>query len=674
MWRSGHVLLVLIVVGTCSTNAAADVRVPSLIGDHMVVQRGKPVRLWGQADPGETVRASLAGADATTEADASGRWALTLPALAAGGPHTLTIRGRNVLTFRDVQAGEVFVASGQSNMEWPLSQSLGAGDALKAGCGGLRLFTVTKATAVAPRDDVQGMWLPCNEETAPSFSAVAFHFGQALHRALGLPIGLVHTSWGGTPAEAWTPREALLAESSLAPMVHELDTLLRDPSAREEAARKLAEWEARNFHQDTRNTGEAQGFARGGDDAGWLPMELPQYWENAGLRMDGAVWFRRTADVPAAWAGRDATLSLGAIDDFDTTYWNGERVGTTGRETPQFYAAPRQYTVPGRLVKAGRNVVAVRVFDHFGNGGFGGTAPEMTLRPIDGQARLSLAGTWRYRIERRLDPAMADFSTQPRLPGADDPNSPTVLWNAMTAALTPFPVAGVIWYQGESNAGRAFQYRTLFPAMIESWRRAWREPELPFLFVQLANFTALARTPGDSEWAELREAQTMTLRLPKTGMAVTLDIGDADDIHPRNKKEVGHRLALQALRLIYGQSVVASGPRFVSAMREEAAMRVRFETGGTGLMTTDGSAPVGFAVAGADRRWRWAEARIEGDTVLVSSPEVSEPVAVRYGWADNPPNTLRSRAGLPAEPFRTDTWPGMTEPSTAPASASKSAP
>lgn len=673
MRRSGIVLLTLLVLASSAANAAADVRVPSLIGDHMVVQRGKPVRLWGQADPGETVRASLAGAEATTVADAAGRWTLTLPALAAGGPHTLTIRGRNVLTFRHVHAGEVWVASGQSNMEWPLSQSLGASDALAGGCDGLRLFTVTKATAVEPRDDVQGAWLPCSEETAPSFSAVAFHFGQTLHRALGVPIGLVHTSWGGTPAEAWTPREALLADSRLAPMVHELDAVLRDPSAREAAARKLAEWEARSFHQDTGNMGEAQGFARGNDAAGWLPMELPRYWEDAGLRMDGAIWFRRTVDVPPAWAGREVALSLGAIDDFDTAYWNGERVGATGRDTPQSYATPRQYTVPGRLVKAGQNVLAVRVFDHFGNGGFAGAAPQMALRSAGHDDRLSLSGTWQYRIERRLDPAVADFSTQPRLPGADDPNSPTVLWNAMTAALTPFPVAGVIWYQGESNAGRAFQYRTLFPTMIESWRRAWREPELPFLFVQLANFTALAGTPGDSEWAELREAQTLTLRLPKTGMAATLDIGDADDIHPRNKKDVGHRLALQALRVVYARNIVASGPRFVSATREGTAMRVRFETGGDGLTTADRSAPVGFAIAGADRRWRWADARIEGDTVLVWSSEVPEPAAIRYAWADNPPNTLRSRAGLPAEPFRTDTWPGITEPSPPPASTSKPA-
>jgi sialate O-acetylesterase len=560
-----------------------------------------------------------------------------------------------------VWAGEVWVASGQSNMEFPLSRATSGNEAAAAGCPGLRLFTVTKATATQPKTDVDGAWQACDAAAAEGFSAVAFFFGQELHRSLGVPVGLIHSSWGGTPAEAWTPRAALLAQPSLAPKIEALDAALSDAAGQADIARKIAEWEAKNFHQDTGNVGFGQGFSKvDAPTADWSKMELPQYWENAGLQIDGAVWFRRDVDVPAEWAGHDLSLSLGPVDDFDTTYWNGEQVGGIGSETPQYWEAPRRYTLPARLVKAGRNVVAVRVFDHYGNGGFGGSPSQMNLARSDGGPALPLAGTWDYKVERALPPAVVDYSTRPGGLSADDPNSPTVLWNAMMAPLTPFPLAGAIWYQGEANADRAYQYRTLFPTMIAAWREAWGLPDLPFLFVQLANFMAPPERPGESAWAELREAQTMTLQLPHTGMAVILDIGEADDIHPRDKKDVGLRLALQALKGVYGMDVVASGPTFASAAREGAAMRVRFRDTNGGLVSVDGGAPRGFAIAGADRKWHWADARIDGDSVIVSSVETPEPVAVRYGWADNPPNTLRNKAGLPAGPFRTDDWPGVT--------------
>jgi sialate O-acetylesterase len=643
--------------------AAADVKTAALIGDHMVVQQGRPVQLWGTAAAGESVHASMAGAEATATADEKGNWSVTLPAMKAGGPHTLSIRGTNALTFNDVWAGEVWVASGQSNMEFPLSRAIGGNEAAAAGCPGLRLFTVTKATAAQPKADVDGAWQACDAAAAEGFSAVAFFFGQELQRALNTPVGLIHSSWGGTPAEAWTPRAALLGKESLKPLVDAFDAAIADSAGQADIARKIAEWEARNFHQDTGNAGLEQGFAKAdAPAAGWSKMNLPQFWETAGLQIDGAVWFRRDVDVPAGWTGHELALSLGPIDDFDTTYWNGEPIGATGAETPQYWTAPRGYTVPARLVKAGRNVLAVRVFDHYGNGGFGGSPSQMNVAGAGGGPAMSLAGTWDYRVERALPPAVADYSTRPGGFSADDPNSPTVLWNAMMEPLTRFPLAGAIWYQGEANAGRAYQYRTLFPTMIAAWREAWALPDLPFLFVQLANFNPLATSPGESDWAELREAQTMTLQVPHTGMATILDIGEADDIHPRNKKDVGLRLALQALKGVYGRDVVASGPTCASAAREGGAMRIRFRDVGAGLLSADGGAPKGFAIAGADRKWHWADGRIDGESVVVSSADVPEPVAVRYGWADNPPNTLRNAAGLPAAPFRTDDWPGITGP------------
>ena len=656
-------IVVALVLVASPPAAFAAVRVAALIGNHMMVQRDRPVRLWGTAAPGESVRAALAGGKAATQTDASGHWAVTLPSVAAGGPFVLTIEGSNPLTFSDVWSGEVWVASGQSNMEFILARSKGADQAAVGGCPGLRLFTVAKATAGSPVADVSGAWQVCDADTAKDFSAVAFYFGQELHRALGVPVGLIHASWGGTPAEAWTPREALLADASLKPLIDVLDRAAHDEGARAEAARKVAAWEAKAFYQDTGNQGEAKGFARvHGGGGGWLKMDLPQFWEDAGLLIDGAVWFRREVVLPADWAGVDLALSLGPIDDFDVTYWNGERVGATGAETPDYWSIPRQYKVPARLAKAGRNVIAVRVFDHYGSGGFAGPASQMSVRlaAVEG-ATLPLAGSWTYKIERGLTPINVDFSTRPELMGIDNPHSPSVLWNAMIAPLTQFPVAGTIWYQGESNASRARQYRTLFPAMINAWRAAWRDSSLPFVFVQLPNYQepGVARPLGASAWAELREAQAMTLQLPKTTMAVTLDIGERGNIHPRNKADVGRRLALQALKLVYGKDVIASGPIFRKMVREGGTIRVSFANATSALATVDGTPAKGFMLAGADRAWHWADARIDGHSVVVSSPEIPEPVAVRYGWADDPPNTLRNQADLPAAPFRSDDWPAL---------------
>ncbi|HYN83967.1 MAG TPA: sialate O-acetylesterase [Pyrinomonadaceae bacterium] len=652
-----------------SHQARAEVRTPSVIGENMVLQQGRRVRLWGMSRRDERLTITFAGETARTVADERGRWQAFLGPFKAGWPYTLVISGTNTHTFKNVMVGEVWVCSGQSNMEWPLARAEGGPqDAAAASDARLRFFTVEKKIAAEPLEEARGRWVVATPEEALRFSAVAFHFGRELRARIKVPVGLVHTSWGGTPAESWTSREALAADPALRVILERHEAEMRNlPELRREYDRKLAEWEKQNarvIQRDEGNRGEALGYADAAHDiSDWQWMSLPQQWEQAGLAVDGVVWFRREVEVPARLAGRDLFLGLGAIDDHDTTYFNGERVGATGAETPNAYAAPRRYKVPGPLVRAGRNVVAVRVFDAMGGGGFGGSAAEMRLAP-DGASSpdsLALDGRWAYKAERTVPAREVDYSNHPGpRPGPESHYNPFVLYNAMLAPLTPFAVRGAIWYQGESNAGRAYQYRALFPAMIRDWRARWGSDDFPFYFVQLANWRARNTEPAESDWAELREAQTLTMRsVPRTGMAVAIDIGEADDIHPRNKRDVGLRLARWALFDTYKQAVVPSGPLYDSHAVEGGRVRLRFKHA-RGLKTSDGRAPVGFAVAGEDRKFVRAEARVEGETVVVWSDRVARPVAVRYAWADNPATNLYNSDDLPASPFRTDAWPGVT--------------
>ncbi|MDQ5835410.1 MAG: 9-O-acetylesterase [Acidobacteriota bacterium] len=647
-------------------SARADVRVPSLIGDNMVLQQGRKDRVWGWARAGERVSVTFQGRTSRVNADADGRWQVLIGPFKSGGPFTLTVAGANTLTFKNVLVGDVWVCSGQSNMEWILQNAQGGPqDAAQADYPEIHLFTVQKKTSDKPLEDVQGRWVVTTPKEAAAFSAVGFYFGRELYRRLKIPLGLIHTSWGGTPAEAWTSRAALAADPSFKAILDRYDKELADlPRLQREHARLLAEWEKQYTVQDEGNRGEALGYADPARDlAGWKRMSLPQLWESAGLNLDGSIWFRRDVEVPPSWAGRDLMLSLGPVDDFDTTYFNGTRVGATGAETPNAWMTPRVYKIPGALVRAGRNVVAVRVFDRMGGGGFGGGPGVMSLAPTGagkGEA-VSLDGAWYYKEESVVESKKVDYSNYPGPPpGPENQNNPSVLYNAMLAPLTPYRIRGAIWYQGESNAGRAYQYRALFPAMIRDWRAAWGEGDFPFYFVQLANWKARKQDSIDSEWAELREAQLMTLKsTPHTGMAVTIDIGNPDDLHPRNKLDVGLRLARWALADVYGQKLEESGPLYDSKTVEGDKVRLRFKHA-AGLKTRDGAAPAGFFVAGDDRRFHPAQARIEGTTVVVWSRDVPRPVAVRYAWADSPAANLSNGDGLPASPFRTDDWPGLT--------------
>ena len=637
----------------------AEVRLPSIIGDNMVLQRGVKVRIWGKANVGERITVTFDRKSVDTVADAQGRWQVWLGPLKAGGPSELTIKGDNVLTIKNVLVGEVWICSGQSNMEWALVNTVDGAEAVaQANYPEIRLFTVEHNTATSALEDVQGRWVVTTPEDAGSFSAVGYFFGREIYQQVKVPIGLINTSWGGTPAEAWTALEALRSSPELKPILDRYESSLNaGPQTKQAYERALAEWEEKNLYLDSENKGEAQGYADPATSTvDWSKMDLPKQFETAGLLIDGVVWFRKVVDVPATWAGKDLVLNLTAIDDYDITYFNGKKIGSTGRETPNSYMVPRKYVVPGSLVRSGQNVIAVRVFDRAGEGGFG-RGGEMSLRGAGGE-EISLRGDWSYKVELALEPKRPDWGSRPEPVGASNQNSPGVLYNAMLAPLVPFSIRGAIWYQGESNAGRAYQYRTLFPTMIRNWRSVWGYG-FPFYFVQLPNWRARQDQPGESDWAELREAQAMTLREPHTGMAITIDVGDGDDLHPRNKLDVGRRLATLALANVYGKEIIPSGPLFDRFKVEGNKVRISFKYG-QGLKTSDGGPVKGFAIAGADRRFVWAEARIEGDTVVVSTPGIQKPVAVRYGWADNPLVNLYNKAGLPASPFRTDDWPGLT--------------
>lgn len=626
-------------------------KLPSVFGNNMVLQQGMPLPVWGWAAPGEEITVRIAGQAKTATADEKGKWTVTLDPLSPGEPVEMEVAGKSKITFGNVLVGEVWVCSGQSNMDFRLESALNA-EAEKAAANhpGIRFFVVPNVAAVEPQEHVEARWAVCTPESARWFSAVGYFFGRRLHAELKVPVGLVHTAWGGTPAESWISREGLAAKPDLAVFLERFKTSMdKYPEEKRKYDERLKAFEEEK-KKAIADGDEEKGWETAAlDDGGWGAMTLPQHWEKANVDVDGVVWFRKTVPLPADWKGKPLTLSLGPVDDEDVTYVNGEKVGET-----RGYNLPRNYPVDPRLTETGALAIAVRVTDSGGPGGLYGDAAAMRLVPPEGDP-VGIAGEWKYKIA-------ISKSLTPKPPiGPNNPWLPMSLYNAKIAPLVPYGIRGAIWYQGESNAGRAYQYRTLFPAMIEDWRSHWRQGDFPFLFVQLANFQAPLQKPGESAWAELREAQTMTLSLPNAGMAVSIDIGDAADIHPKNKQDVGWRLAQWALGATYGKAVVISGPLYKGMKVVGSTVVCEFEHVGGGLVARAGDLKQ-FAIAGQDRVFVWADAKIEGNTVVVSSAEVAEPTAVRYAWANNPEGcNLYNQEGLPASPFRTDDWPGTTD-------------
>ena len=628
-------ILSIIFLALALTYSFAEVEVARIFSDHMVLQREVNAPIWGTADPGERITVEINGLTASAVAAKDGKWKVYLPSFEAGGPYELVVRGNNEVKFSDVMFGDVWVASGQSNMQWSLNNANNAEEELKsANHPNIRLFYVPRRVGKAPKEDLEGgQWDVCSPEVAREFSAVAYFFGKELQKELNVPIGLINCNWGGTVAEAWTSSEMLQTLPDFKGRVIELNdgpNWEEDIEANEQRGREKNEIINNSFN------GLEVGVHKVNYNSTDWPVVIAPNWEE---QLDGIVWMRKVVEIPKEFKGKEIRFDLGRIDNHATIYFNEQKLGVAG--SPRF----SEFVVPTKLVKAGKNVIAVRLLHRWSSPNFQGPEDRMKLYAPNGAVLESLAGPWKYKTG--LEPSF------PELKGYQ--NYPMSLFNGMVNPIIPFGIKGVIWYQGESNASRGYQYRQLFQSMIEDWRVRWGMGYFPFLFVQLANYMDIPKQPTEDDWAELREAQTMALNLPNTGMAVTIDIGEMFDIHPRNKQDVGYRLALAAKKIAYGQNLVYSGPLYKGYEINGADVEIAFDHVGKGLMVK-GDKLTGFQIAGKDKKFYWAEAQIVGGEVFVSSEKVKTPVAVRYGWAINPKCNLYNKNGLPASPFRTDDW------------------
>ena len=635
-------ILLAVLISTVTTSNA-DVTLPRIFSSNMVLQQGIEIPVWGWANPGERVTVTLGKATVSVRTGRDGKWSVKLPRFGYGGPYTLTVSGRNKITFDNVMIGEVWIASGQSNMEWQLAQSNNPEEEIAAAnYPDIRLFQVPRTVAQLPQDDISsGEWKVCTPENARAFSAVAYFFGRELHQNLNVSIGLIQTAWGGTVAETWISPETIENDPDFAEPLKMLRSMDMESYEQEQRER------VKQLFGGTIPT-EDQGIVNGEpvwsaidlDDGDWKSLVVPKYWEEQGYaQIDGVAWYRKEIKLTEEQSNSNVTLHLGKVDDADITWINGIEIG----KTEGLYDNDRIYTIDAKHIRPGNNMLVVRVHDTGGNGGIWGDPKNQFL--AIGSEKVDISGDWKFRISKAT---ISSVNVGPN-------SYPTLLFNGMINPIVPYGIKGAIWYQGESNANRAKQYQRIFPALIADWRKHWNQGDFPFLFVQLANYMKAPETPGESAWAELREAQTMTLSVPNTGMALAIDIGEANDIHPRNKQDVGLRLSLNALKIAYEKDVVHSGPMFNKVEFSGNKAVITFDHVGSGLMVKDRYGYVkGFTLAGADGKHQWAKAKIiSKDQVEISTDAVANPVEIRYGWADNPDDVnLYNSEGLPAIPFR----------------------
>lgn len=620
----------------------AQVQLPKLISNGLVLQRAVPLDLWGWASPGEGVRLTFKGASYRTTADLEGKWTIQVPPQPAGGPHQLVFRGKqNEVIVKDVLFGDVWICAGQSNMVLPMERVKEnypeeiANDHFPQ----IRHFYIPTTTNLQePQEELSGtQWKRAVDEELLSFSATAYFFAKAIYQEEKVPIGLVNASVGGTPIEAW------ISEAGFVNFPNILGTITRNKDQRY----------TRQFTERPQDTRPAKPQDKGLMETprwydpdyqpkNWYHFNLPGYWEDQGVRdLNGVVWFRKEIEVPPSMVGKEVKLFMGRIIDADEVYVNGQKVGNITYQYP-----PRRYTVPAGLLKAGENTITVRVTNYGGKGGF---VPDKNYALEVGDQRLDLTGHWEYKVGEVFQPRSSN-STYDQFWAQNQPSS---LYNAMVAPLTVLKIKGFLWYQGESNLSDPESYQAYLPTLIRDWRQQFDAPDKPFVFVQLANYGDIDYLPAESNWAVLREAQRHTLAVDNTAMAVAIDLGEWNDIHPLNKKGVGDRLALGALKLAYDKDLVHSGPLIESAELSGGQVILHFTQVGSGLVSIDEAPLAFFELAGRDGVFYRAYAKIENETVVVQHPAVPEPKYVRYAWADNPRGAnLYNKEGLPASPFQ----------------------
>lgn len=616
-------LSVLLLSVIMSAQTPAKVRLPKLISDSMVLQRDVDLDIWGWSDPGTWITVRFNGGYYETKTGEDGRWTVTLPPQKAGGPYIMEV---NEITIRDVLVGDVWLCSGQSNQETPIHRLVELFPEINRSDNNMiRHYKVpTQDSKEALQEEIAGnaVWHSGDASEVMNWTALAYFYAQEAYSQTGVPQGMLVSSLGGSAIESWVSQEHL----------KDFPALILDREALEGLEAAMADkgegvWESPDF-----------------DDSDWMTMEMPGTWRENGLDVRGTVWMRKDFEIPESMDGRHAKLSMGTLMHNDRVYVNGIFVGSTGYEFP-----PRRYHIPAGVLRKGKNTIVVRLNAPGGNGEF---IKDKPYKIIGDAAEIDLTGTWKYNVGTDMSEAAA-FADRLK----NRKNVGSGLYNGMIYPIRNYKVRATIWYQGESNAGRAHEYGALMTSLITGWRELWNMPDMPFLLVQLPNYMQTHEQPTDSGWARIREAQLQAFKtIPNTALAVTYDVGEWNDIHPLNKKAVAQRLFLGARKAVYGEKVTASGPVYKDMKIDGDKIIITFTETGRGLMAKGGELKH-FAIAGADRKFVWADAIIKGNKVIVSSKEVQNPVAVRYAWADNPDGAnLCNKDGLLASPFRTDDW------------------
>ncbi|MBX3008552.1 MAG: sialate O-acetylesterase [Melioribacteraceae bacterium] len=621
----------------------AQISLPKLISDGMVLQRDVKLTIWGWASSGEKVEIDFLNKKYSSVTDKNGNWSITIPKLKSGGPFDMVIKGKNEIVIKNILIGDVWVCGGQSNMQTNMERirDLYESEVSSASNEKIRQFIVPqKYDFNQPRKDISGgNWISVSPSTIQNFSGVAYFFAKKLFERYGVPIGLINTAIGGTPAEAWVSEETLKNFPTHLEILNEFknEKFVNEIISNNEKISR--EWISNLNKIDL-------GYASQRDDSldffeninNWGEINIPGFWDEQGVgKINGSVWFIKSFAVPKSMLGKELKLYLGRIVDSDSTFINSKFVGSVSYQYP-----PRKYKIPAGLLHEENNEIVVRVVNNIGRGGFIKDKPYYIT---DGEQKLDLSGEWKYKVGAIVNPHPPTITVHYK---------PTGLYNGMVAPLFNYSIKGVIWYQGESNTGKAIEYQSLMPALINDWRKNWKNKNLPFLYVQLPNFMETNSEPVESQWAELRDAQLKTLSVPNTGMAVAIDLGEWNDIHPFNKKDVGERLALAAQKIAYSnKKIVHSGPIYKSMKINDNSVILSFENVGSGLMTKDGKELKYFAIAGEDGKYVWASAKIENNKVIVWNDEVKNPKFVRYAWANNPEGAnLYNKEGLPASPFQ----------------------